>query len=95
MNNQKVTKLSAKDHEIATLKKGNNYLLERVKQQAADITERERELKQQAADLSKFHDKLYEKDNERDLIGGKYYKMAVELDKIKSHWLYKLINWFK
>lgn len=81
MNNQKVTKLSARDQEIATLKKEKSFLAGQVKSLEKD--------------LSKRCDEIQEQDSERNVIGGKYYKMAVELDKIKSHWLYKLINWFK
>jgi DNA repair exonuclease SbcCD ATPase subunit len=81
MNNQKITKLSEKDHEIATLKKGNNYLLERVKQQASDLADTNKELKTAYSDHSDALDRLE--------------AITVELTKIKSHWLYKLINWFK
>lgn len=84
MNNQKVTKLSAKDQEIATLKKGNNYLLERVKQQASEIFILGKSLKENE-ELLKMRDKNFTDLNiETD-------KLQFELTKIKSNWLFKIL----
>lgn len=81
MNNQKETKLKLKDAEIARLKKDNNFLAGEIKF-----------IKNGSWGNGKRIDELESMLEKKD---GIITDFKNDLTKIKSHWLYKFINWFK